>query len=204
MRALICLLIGLIQINPVIEKFILDYRASYENKLSLYNNPQLKYVPEIQNLCDQHSWDKLSSSQRRDSLFTYLLNPSLYDDFALDLLRREYYIFPMGTMENVPEDQKHIITGPVQYKNWYYYEVLCPLIDYLNDHDVEFVFSIANLLDYGTLNGRWWTIEGNSLLILLYDKDNNKYYSVDAQKFISEMAPKEYFGVFFTKRCIEK
>ena len=110
----------------------------------------------------------------------------------------------MGTMENVPEDQKHIITGPVQYKNWYYYEVLCPLIDYLNDHDVEFVFSIANLLDYGTLNGRWWTIEGNSLLILLYDKDNNKYYSVDAQKFISEMAPKEYFGVFFTNRCIEK
>ena len=191
--SLLVLLIGILQINYSFDYFIHSFKCAYEDRVTEYLDSKLIYIPRIMNLSEKHdNWDKLSIDQKKDSLFYYLSTPVLADEYAVDIVIGDYYRFPMGLLEYNNKYQTHNITGPIKYKGWFYNEVISPLICYLRSHNVDFVFTV----DYFTKKStdEWWTIENGSVFKLLYDKNNNSLHSVDAQKYIREIAPLDSFA----------
>lgn len=170
--------------------FIKDFIRQYEErKRQTLTDKGHVYVPCIINLYDKSvnghdlDWWDLLPTQRRDSIYSYLINPVLTNDFALDTLSYNLYSFPYGRIYYHNQELANIIVGPLRFENWHYFKVVVPLIQYIRTNNVHYIFSIENLFNDVFL-GHYWTIEGDQLYVLSYDTTESCYYKRDADDFI--------------------
>lgn len=178
-------------------EFVRNYRAAYAAKSDVYTDTSLVYIPALVNLeRNINSWGKLSISQRRQLLLRFINEPIIANDMAVNVNKDEWYTFPMGTLYYKGKYEEHIV-GPMNNVAWFYKLVQSPLVEYLRNTSVEFVFTIDALLPEDKIQGLFWTIQDGCVYVLLYDKGQGVLYPVEARTFLTDIAKDEYFKLFF-------
>ena len=168
-----------------IESFVKAFRDQFEEKREVFSDERLIYSPRLKNLYENGDrWWRLSPIERRDSLFSFLTPPMLANDIAFDIDSYDYYTFPLGFLYYKEDPRGNLISGPIRGQDWHYYDVIVPLINYLKNNPVQFIFSIENFCN-DKHYGWYWTIEDNSLNVLVWDKEAGNVHKQEALLFIN-------------------
>lgn len=168
-----------------LDTFVSNYKEAFSSKNSEYNDTSLVYIPYIMNLYEQgqeKGWGRMTIQQRRDSLFVILNNPILASWEAIKLSTGEIFGFPTGLLDYKKKKKKLDFTqwfpNPDIYEKWY-----VPIIDYLKDNEVDYIFRIMNIGGQGS-SGEYWTIEQGKLFALQYDESCKSYVRYAAECFL--------------------
>lgn len=166
------------------QRFIENYKLAYERYINKAKfDTTLTYVPSIMNLYEKtnRSWFNLSRSERQQKLWAYICPPVLANNFALDVVKGEYFSFPEGWLYHILPSKR---VNQLISQQFFPYGAK-KLLEYLQNNHADYIFTITNVGD-GSIDGRYWVITNDQLYILRYNKDIDELFSVEAMEFMTD------------------
>ena len=169
-----------------VHDFIEGYKSAYKEHLKkACLDTSLTYVPSVANFSytDNYlSFYQLPLQERPQKLWSYICNPILDNDFAFDIEKGKYFVFPYGWLSGNHRfrnrvnkmEEAEIWAGNVWSKR---------LLKYLQNNHIDYVFTIQ--LGESS-DRRFWVIYDNQLYILQYDESRDELYPVDAEDFMND------------------
>ena len=189
---IICFCIG--GKSQTVESFVEQYKLAYEKQAVVYKDTTLIYIPEVINLyldSGSESWFALPASLRRERLWEYLRDPILANKEAINLSIKRRYQYPEGLLFNDRDSVR--ANGITEILVDDYFGVVVPLVDFLTNNSVDYIFTITNLNVIEKRNEMYWIIKDNQLFFLLFDDKRRQFYPIDAELFVRELAGDSFF-----------
>ena len=182
------------------QRFINKFIRRYEKDASARPTDTLLYVAGVYNLCGKNSkYYKLSIAEQRRQLFDCLLQKRMNLVYPM-AVSKSYSIYynPVGDMDYGPV-RKHKIKlikeRFIEGTSQKYIDECNALMDYVSKHDIDYIFTIFDIIDIVDGAEIYWIISNNTIYVIRYDVTKKVFNKYDVDDYLLNIADDSVFDV---------
>lgn len=164
------------------------------------------YVPKIMNTVGDKEFDNMGIPQKRKDLFFMLASKKLYLCYpeAIDTIDGSYYHRPNAELDyyhrSIVADNLFIkLDDSHSQKNTH--DMIDSLISYVKTHKIDYIFTIANIVDTDSPR-MYWVISGCDLYVIRYSPEEKCFIEISADYYLQNVADDAVFDIGKRLLCL--